>query len=226
MRPPTDTFGRHGERFGRVAEGPDPPNTYAKAWRAGLDRQRFSFARRNRDIEIGRVGRNALDRPGLSPEMAAHQPNMRAVVVGDLGDVGGLDFLVAGLRHLERRGQIGPQLESVHPAGRIALRHFLMDDAAARGHPLDVAGGDGAAVAEAVAVLHRSGEHIRDGLDAAMGMPREAREVVLRHIVAKVVEQQERVVVGRLAESERPAQVHACAFQRGLGCDELLDGSK
>ena len=114
----------------------------------------------------------------------------------------------------------------MHPAGLIALRHFLMDDAAAGGHPLNVAGGDRAPVAQAVAVLHRSGEDVRDGLDAAVGMPREARQVVRWHVVAEVVEQQERVVVGRLAEAERAAQVHACAFQRGLGCDELLDGSK
>ena len=142
-----------------------------------------------------------------------------------VGDVGRLHFLVARLRHLERRGQIRPQLKPVHAAGLIALRHFLVHDAAAGRHPLDVAGRDRAAVSETVAMFHRSREHVRDRLDAAMRMPGEARQIVLRHVVSKVVEQEERVVVGRLAEAKRTAQVHACAFQGGLGCDQLLDGS-
>jgi hypothetical protein len=158
--------------------------------------------------------------------VAAHQPNLRPVVVCDLRDVGRLHFLVARRRHLERRWQVGPQLESMHPAGLIALRHFLMDDATPGSHPLNIAGRDRAPVSKTVAVLHRAGEDVRDGLDAAVGMPREAREVVRWHIVPKVVKQQERVVIGRLAKTERPAQVHACTLQRGLGCDELLDGSK
>ena len=39
---------------------------------------------------------------------------------------------------------------------RVALRHLLMQDAAAGGHPLHVAGAERAAVAEAVAVLDGS----------------------------------------------------------------------
>src|SRR2546427_3396269 len=42
----------------------------------------------------------------------------------------------------------------------ITLRHFLVQDAAAGGHPLHVAGGHLALVAETVAVLHRTGEHV------------------------------------------------------------------
>ena len=100
-----------------------------------------------------------------------------------------------------------------------------MDDAAAGRHPLNVAGGDGAAVAHAVAVLHGSGQDVGDGLDAAVRMPGKAGQVILGNVVAEIVEQQERIEVGRVAEAERPAQVHARAFQGGLGLDEPLDGS-
>ena len=70
-----------------------------------------------------------------------------------------------------------------------------MDDAAAGGHPLHVAGGDGAAISHAVAMLHRSGENISDGFDAAMRMPGKSREIVLGDIVAEIVQQQEGIEV-------------------------------
>ena len=43
--------------------------------------------------------------------------------VGDLRDVPGGDILVARTRDLQRRGQVGPELEPVHAAPRIAVRH-------------------------------------------------------------------------------------------------------
>src|SRR5215468_7545772 len=56
-----------------------------------------------------------------------------------------------------------------------------------------------------------------------MRMPREAGEIVFRHIVAKIVKEQERIVVGCLAESECAAQMHAGAFERGLADNQLPD---
>src|SRR4029077_9757637 len=102
-----------------------------------------------------------------------------------------------------RRREVGPQLEAMHTPGRVALGHLLVDDAAAGGHPLDVAGGDSAAVPHAVAVLDRSGQHVRDRLDAAVRMPWKAGEIVGGHIVAEVVEKEKRIEVGGIAESER-----------------------
>jgi hypothetical protein len=113
----------------------------------------------------------------------------------------------------------------VHPARLIAFRHFLMKDSAAGRHPLDVAGAEAATIAETVAVLHGAGQHIGDRLDAAMRMPRESGEIVLRTIVAEVVEQQERIVVGGVAESERAAELDASAFERRFRRDDFLDGS-
>src|SRR6202022_1211119 len=100
----------------------------------------------------------------------------------------------------------------VHPVLLITLGHFLVDDPATCGHPLNIASSDGAAVADAVAVLHGSGEDIGDGLNAAMRMPGEARQVILRNVIAEVVEKQERIEVGCIAESECAAQVNSRAF--------------
>ena len=68
-----------------------------------------------------------------------------------------------------------------------------MEDAAAGRHPLHVAGAEAAAIAEAVAVFDRAGQHVGDRLDAAMRMPREPGEIFVRMVVAEVVEQQKRI---------------------------------
>ena len=86
----------------------------------------------------------------------------------------------------------------MHAARRVALGHFLVNDAAARGHPLHVAGGDGAVVAHAVAMLHGSGEHVGNRLDAAVRMPRKSGEVILGDVIAEIVEEQEGIEVGVL----------------------------
>ena len=161
--------------------------------------------------------------PFFPQKLAADDAHLRAVVVRDIGNVGRLHFLITRRGHLERGRQIGPQLEAVHAARGIALGHLLMDDAAAGGHPLDVAGGDGAVVAHAVAMFDGSGEHVGDGLDAAVRMPGEAGQIVGGHVVAEIVEQQERIEIGGVAETERAAQMHAGAFQRGFGFDETFD---
>src|SRR5262249_21319733 len=118
-----------------------------------------------------------------------------------------------------------PELEAVHVPAGIAFRHFLMDDAAARGHPLDVAGAERALVAEAVAVLDCARQHVGDRLDASMRMPRKSREVVLRVVVAKVIEEQKRIVLGRVAEAERAAELDACALQRRSGLTDVFDSA-
>ena len=93
------------------------------------------------------------------------------------------------------------------------------------GHPLDVAGRDGAVVAHAVAMFDGAGEDVSDGLDAAVRVPREARQIILRDVVAEIVEQEERVEIGGVAEAERAAQMYARAFEGRLGFDEPLNGS-
>jgi hypothetical protein len=135
-----------------------------------------------------------------------------------------LDVLVARRRHFQRRRQIGPELEAVHAALRVALRHFLVHDAAAGGHPLHVARAEIAAIAQAVAVLDIAGKHIGNGLDAAMRVPGKAGAIIFRPVVAEIVEQQERIGGLGFAEAEGAAQLYAGALDRGLRRDDLLHG--
>ena len=72
----------------------------------------------------------------------------------------------------------------MRPCG-VALGHLLVQDAAAGGHPLHVARGHLALVAEAVAVLDGAGEHVGDRFDAAVRMPRESGQVILRTSLRK-----------------------------------------
>src|SRR5262249_6196367 len=154
--------------------------------------ERLALAGWYRDVEVAWIGRDAFDRAALAPELSADHPRARAVVIDDLGNLYRLDVLVARRRHLQTRRKVGPQVEAVHASARVALRHLLVQDAAAGGHPLHVAGAERAFVAEAVAVLDRAGQHVGDGLDAAVRVPGKSCAVVVRPVIAEIVEQQER----------------------------------
>src|SRR5262245_17178465 len=56
-------------------------------------------------------------------------------------------------------------------------------------------------------------------------MPGKSGAIVFRTIVAEVVEQEERIELARIPEAEGAAQLHARAFNRGLGLDDALHGS-
>src|SRR5260370_25780635 len=100
-----------------------------------------------------------------------------------------------------------------------------MNDPAPRRHPLDVARGDRSVIPHAVAVLHRSCEYVRNRLDPAVRMPRESRQVILRHIIVKIIEQQERIEVRRVAKTKGTPQVYSRSFCSRLGLDQPLDRS-
>ena len=104
----------------------------------------------------------------------------------------------------------------------IPLRHFLVDDAAAGGHPLHITCTDHAGVAQAVAMLHFARQHIGDGFNPAVGMPGKARGVIRRVIPAKIIQQQEWVKEVRVAKSKSAPQMHPRAFQGGPAGRETL----
>ena len=110
----------------------------------------------------------------------------------------------------------------MHAALRVALRHLLVHDAAARRHPLHVARAEAAAIPEAVAVLDAARQHVGDRLDAAVRVPREPGEKVVRVVVAEVVEQQERIEFRRVAEPERALQPHAGALDGRFRFTDVL----
>ena len=77
-----------------------------------------------------------------------------------------------------------------------------MQDAAAGGHPLQIASGHLALVAKAIAVLDRAGEHVGDGFNPSMWMPRKSGQIIFRVIIAKIIQQQKRIEFLGLAEAE------------------------
>ena len=93
-----------------------------------FDRERLALPRRHRNVEIARLGGDAIDGALLAPEVADDHAHVRAVVVGHFRDVLGQNVLVARVGHLERARQIGPQLEAVHAAAFVALGHLLVED--------------------------------------------------------------------------------------------------
>jgi hypothetical protein len=113
----------------------------------------------------------------------------------------------------------------VHSTLRVALRHLLMHDATARGHPLNVAGAECAAIAKAVAVLNAAGKNVSDGLDAAVRVPRKTGAIILRLVVAEIVEEEERIGLLRIAKSEGTAQLYASAFDGGLRLHDAFNGA-
>jgi len=167
------------------------------------------------NVEVFGVGADAGDRADGIADPAADDLDGGAGCHLNLGDFFWRDPSVAGRAHLFPGREIKPQLKAVHRPVCIALRHLLMDNAAARRHPLHVAAGDDAAVAQAVAVLDLAFQHIGDGLDAAVGMPGETLEVVGRGVGTKVVKKKEGVASLRVMKTEGPAQVHACPFPSG-----------
>jgi glutamate synthase (NADPH/NADH) large chain len=78
-------------------------------------------------------------------------------------------------------------------------------------------------MASEVGVLDIPGEDVGDRLNAAVRMPRKAVLVVRRCVPAEIVEQQERIGLGRLAEAEPAMEVHTGPFHSGLGGDDAFD---
>src|SRR5262245_46815230 len=100
-----------------------------------------------------------------------------------------------------------------------------MNDAAARRHPLHVAAAKRAAIAEAVAMFDSARQDVRDRFDPAMRMPRKACEIVARILVAEIVEEEKRIELRGVAESECPPEMHARAFGGRGRLGDAFDGS-
>jgi hypothetical protein len=104
----------------------------------------------------------------------------------------------------------------MHLADLVAFGHFLVNDASACRHPLDIARPNTAAIAQTIPMLNGSGQDVRNGLDTPVRVPGKAGEIVIGNIVSEIIQEQERIELGRVAEPESPAQTHPGTFQRGL----------
>jgi hypothetical protein len=58
-----------------------------------------------------------------------------------------------------------------------------------------------------------------------MRMPGKPSQVVVRNIIPKIVQQQERIIVGGAAEPEGAPEMYACSLEGWLGLAETLDWS-
>jgi hypothetical protein len=100
----------------------------------------------------------------------------------------------------------------VHAAAAVSLRHFLMEDPAARRHPLHISGPEYTLIAQAVSMADLTGENIRYRLDTTVWMPREARNIIVRIVILEVIEKKERIEFVRRTESERAAEPDPGSF--------------
>ena len=111
----------------------------------------------------------------------------------------------------------------MHASGMIAFRHFLVNDPAACGHPLHVAGGNRTAISHAVAVLYGSNEDVCDGLNSAVRVPGKPCQIIFWNVIAKVIEKKKGIEVGSITEAEGASQVHPRALQRRLRGDNSFN---
>ena len=175
------------------------------------------------DVDVFRLDHDILRRSLLSLHFTADHPDLDAIFKRHLRDLGVLDVPIAGIHHLMGLWQVSPQLEAVHASFRVAFGHFLMDDAAAGGHPLDVAFVDHPLVAQAVSVFNLAAQHIGDGFDAAMGMPGEPPHVIYRVVAPEIIQKQEGVEHAHLTETKSSPEMNPGAFDRGFAFDHFAD---
>ena len=80
-------LGQDAERLRGVAERSRALEDIGERVPVRLDRQGLAPARRDEDVEVARIGGDAVDRAALAPELAAHHAHAGAVVVDDLGNL-------------------------------------------------------------------------------------------------------------------------------------------
>jgi hypothetical protein len=99
-------------------------------------------------------------------------------------------------------------------------------DAAPGGHPLQAAGLEQADVAHSVVVAHAPGQHVGDGLEAAVGMVGEPANVVVRPVGAEGVEHQEGIEPAPQGRRQHPGEFDPGAVGGGLALHLLLDTAR
>jgi hypothetical protein len=104
-------------------------------------------------------------------------------------------------------GQVDPELKAPHQPVFL-FRHFRMDDAAPRRHPLHAAGIETARMTLIVAMAHAARQHIGHGLEAAMRMLGKAGDVIGGIVRAEFVQHQEWIDVIELRRADEAVELH------------------
>ena len=161
------------------------------------------------------TGVKVLAGPFLPVELTGnHAYRARAAVQGDRGDLLIPNFLVVGRRHLEPGRQVDPELDHFHRAplaGKPAAVKLFVNDSGSGGHPLHVAGTNGAVVAGRVAMLQLALIDDGHGFKTPMGVLFNAARLGGRRklVRTRVIEQQERadrrptIMVGKQAADRK-----------------------
>ena len=161
--------------------------------------------------------------PGVAGQVAGDEADQGAAVGRGQQPQGvAVDGLVAGLGELERGGQVDPELDAVGAAAVAEEglgRDLVVEDPGAGGHPLGVALADDPAAAVAVVVLDDPVDHVGDGLEAPVRVPRGADRLVGGVVDRpELVEQEEGVGhVGVEAAGERAPDLEAGALDGVVG---------
>ena len=111
----------------------------------------------------------------------------------------------------------------MHPSLDVALRHLLMKNPRAGGHPLDGAGSEKPLIAETVTMLDLALENIGNGLDAAVRVPGKALAVGVGIVIPEVVQEQEGIAHRRIGEPEGAVEMDAGTFDGRFGDGLALD---
>ena len=167
--------------------------------------------RRQRDIQQPHRP-TSIYRAGDIVKAAGDHPRP-ATVENRHWDIGGGDFRGAAILKLKAtQTAVGD------------LGHLGMHDTPAGGHPLHVAGLDGAGVTDGVP--HPPLKHHRHGFKAAVGMVGEAGDPRLRVIGTELVQHQKRVKQLQRGSANRPFKSDASAVGSGIAGTLVDDASR
>ena len=179
------------------------------------------------DLGIGAERRGeGDDRRTDIAEAAGDDPKPHPLAL-DLRQSGSIVMMEGGRRLLMGLGQGHPELDAEHPG--IALpdfrgRAFRMGDAAARRHPIDRAGADHLAAAEAVAMHDLALEQICHRRQADMGMGADVESLAsAQNCGAELIEEDEGADHPALGGGQHPADLEAVAQILDPGEDRHLD---
>ncbi|MBT9163066.1 MAG: hypothetical protein DDT27_01635 [Dehalococcoidia bacterium] len=179
--------------------------------------------RRYRHVQILGIDDNVPHRPLYPADLAADDLHPDIALECHLRNLPAHDSAVAGIHHLVGGRKVRPELEPPHEAVGVTLWHFLVDDAATGGHPLDVARGDAPLVPHAVAVLYAAVNDVGDRFDPPVRVPGKPFQIIRGMIRMEVVKHEEGVEQGDLIVAEGPFQMDAGPLDGWLAFPNFAD---
>src|SRR5690606_5751350 len=116
---------------------------------------------------------------------------------------------------------VDPELKTAHQT-LLLLRHFRVNNAPSRCHPLDVAAAQMTFIAQMILVQHMAVEHIGDGFKAPVRVRRKTGYIVVRIVRIEFIQHQEGIESRMGILSQAAVYAHASAIAGGASGYELL----